>query len=241
MHCAAAPIRNAQGQLAGVLDLSSEAIPFSFDATAIVGLYAAAIENRLFISQSSEHLVLRFQIDRSLLDSNFVALVGIDLSGELAWMNGTASRLLGLSSTERSPGARSVEGVFGATLSQLASLPRSGAGFLRLANGLMVWARCEMRAPDGHRDLVQGSEESRHQEQAPDAGAQLEVEPSAQEVTPVESAPGEGPIRLRDCGKDFIERTLDSCGGNVSKAAEMLGVSRGLIYRRLRSGERSTH
>lgn len=244
MHCAAAPIHNTKGQLVGVLDISSEAIPFNFDATAVVGLYAAAIENRLFISQSSEHLVVRFQIDGSLLDSNFVALAGIDLNGELAWMNGTASRLLGLSPAERGAGARSIEGAFGATLSQLASLPRSGAGFLRLANGLMVWARSEMRAADGHRNFVQGSDEHQSQEEVRGTTvAASAIEPSA--PTPaqdnsdnLEPAPEELSIKLRDCGKDFIERTLESCGGNLSKAAEKLGVSRGLIYRRLRNHKR---
>lgn len=262
MHCAAAPIRNTKGQLAGVLDISSEAIPFNFDATAVVSLYAAAIENRLFISQSSEHLVIRFQIDGSLLDSNFVALAGIDTSGELVWMNGTASRLLGQSPTERRSGARSIEGAFGASLSQLASLPRSGAGFLRLANGLMVWARSEIRAGDGHRDFVHGFDEDRGQDRStPTTIAPSDVEPSApiddaqdnaddgpsrhfddaaasQAMTLAEPAPDQLSKKLRDCGRDFIERTLESCGGNVSKAAEKLGVSRGLIYRRLRSSER---
>ena len=32
MHCAAAPIRDVRGRLAGVLDLSSEGLPFGFDA-----------------------------------------------------------------------------------------------------------------------------------------------------------------------------------------------------------------
>jgi DNA-binding NtrC family response regulator len=42
-------------------------------------------------------------------------------------------------------------------------------------------------------------------------------------------------VRLRECGTELIDRTLENYGGNVTKAAEKLGVSRGLIYRRLRS------
>lgn len=53
MHCAAAPIRDIHGRLAGVLDLSSERIPFAFDAAANAGLYAGAIENRLLVAQST--------------------------------------------------------------------------------------------------------------------------------------------------------------------------------------------
>jgi transcriptional regulator of acetoin/glycerol metabolism len=257
MHCAAAPIYNAQGRLAGVLDISSESIPFNFDAAAVVGAYAAAIENRLFITQSSEHLVIRFQIDSSLLDSNHVALAGVDAAGRLAWMNGTASRLLGLPPAGRSTGSASAEAAFGNSLTHLASLPRSEAGLLHLANGLMVWARCEMRAPDGHRDFVRGAGDTleRTGESSdvsvlldpcpspsdPEDGAEAEKAAAQSSPTHIEPPSAEIPIKLKDGGKDLIERTLESCGGNVSKAAELLGVSRGLIYRRLRSGERSTH
>jgi transcriptional regulator of acetoin/glycerol metabolism len=223
-----------------------------------VGAYAAAIENRLFITQSSEHLVIRFQIDSSLLDSNHVALAGVDSAGRLAWMNGTASRLLGLPPTGRPASATSVEAVLGNSLTHLASLPRSGAGLLHLANGLMVWARCEMRAPDGHRDFVRGAGDAfeRTGESVPsdvsvpldpsptatdpEDGAEAEKAAAQSSPTHIEPPSAEIPIKLKDGGKDLIERTLESCGGNVSKAAELLGVSRGLIYRRLRSGERST-
>lgn len=255
MHCAAAPIRNASGQVAGVLDISSETIPFSFDATAVVGLYAAAIENRLFISQSNEHLVVRFQIDASLLDSNFVALAGIDITGKLAWINGAAAQLLGLSSPDRDLHAQSVEGTFGTTLSNLASLPSNGTGFLRLGNGLMVWARFEMRAPDGNRNLVhvakkfsdrtdsQLCERPAQSQKALDEQASIALDDTAGPTATllVQPLPVEMSKRLRDCGNDVIERTLESCRGNVSKAAELLGVSRGLIYRRLRNVESSAH
>jgi transcriptional regulator of acetoin/glycerol metabolism len=55
MQCAAAPtIRDITGALAGVLDLSSEVFPFTFDAAGVTGLYAGAIENRLLIAQSTD-------------------------------------------------------------------------------------------------------------------------------------------------------------------------------------------
>jgi transcriptional regulator of acetoin/glycerol metabolism len=70
MHCAAAPVRDMHGNLAGVLDMSSEGIAFNFDAASVVGLYASSIENRLLISQSTEHLIVRFQISPSMLDTH---------------------------------------------------------------------------------------------------------------------------------------------------------------------------
>jgi len=273
MHCAAAPIHDILGRLVGVLDISSEAIPFSFDATSVVGLYAAAIENRLFISQSDQHLVVRFQVDAMLLDSRFVALVGIDADGRLAWTNGAAARLLGLPPAGRGANTSCVRERFGASIAQLASLPRSGSAPLQLANGLMVWARCEMRAADGYRDLVPGVEGLGGRDDtagAHSAGTSSGIlsppngqEPAAQAVTvrtidapvaapatpsvlaiqAIPAAPtpeallddGGRPVRLRECGNDLIDRTLETCDGNVTKAAQKLGVSRGLIYRRLRS------
>ena len=39
---------------------------------------------------------------------------------------------------------------------------------------------------------------------------------------------------LRDTDRQLVAQTLRACGGNVSKAARTLGVSRGLVYRHLR-------
>ena len=39
---------------------------------------------------------------------------------------------------------------------------------------------------------------------------------------------------LNEANRRLIEQTLAQCQGNVSRAARRLGVSRGLLYRRLR-------
>lgn len=95
MHCAAAPIRDIRGRVAGVLDLSSERIPFGFDAAAVAGVFAGAIENRLLVAQSTGHLVIRFQIAADLLDTVMVGLIGIDADGRIAWENAAARGMLG--------------------------------------------------------------------------------------------------------------------------------------------------
>jgi transcriptional regulator of acetoin/glycerol metabolism len=213
MHCAAAPIRDAEGNLAGVLDVSSESIPFNFDAASVVGLFAGAIENRLLVAHAREHLVIRMQVLASLLDSPVVGVVGIDGAGRVAWCNGVAQRLLGLPPIEQRSTPLLSEAVLGAGIARLASLPRTGAASLMLPNGLKVWARSEMRAPDGHRNLVQVAR----------------VEAPA-----VPLSNGSAPTTLRESNRGLIERTLQECNGNVSEAARKLGVSRGVIYRRLR-------
>jgi transcriptional regulator of acetoin/glycerol metabolism len=242
MHCAAAPIRDVQGRLAGVFDLSSEQIPFAFDAAALAGLFAGAIENRLLVSQSTEHLVIRFQVAPELIDSAMVGLIGIDTKGRLAWENGVARRLLGAASRSVSQTTQTANPAFDVAWGRLVALPTSGAAPVALPNGLTVWARAEMHAPDGRRGLVTGrSRVSTDPARAHAAGTQAatvrssEDAPSTVDVRTSSSAPR----RLRDSDLDLIRTTLQDCGGNVSYAAQRLGVSRGLIYRRLRASPSS--
>lgn len=242
MHCAAAPIRDIRGQLAGVLDISSESIPFEFDAAAVAGLYAGAIENRLLVAQSTEHLVIRFQVAPELLDSGMVGLVGINIDGHLAWENGVARSLLGGANTLGGPLDPDPERTLGRSWPKLAGLPASSAAPLVLPNGLTVWARAEMRAGDGLRGGVGGvpvpPKEARVS--SPASAPSIEAAEPATNPPPtaapesIETVPHLTP-RLRDSDLDLIQKTLSACGGNVSDAAQKLGVSRGLIYRRLRA------
>ena len=247
MHCAAAPIRDIRGHVAGVLDLSSECIPFAFDAAAVAGMFAGAIENRLLVAQSTEHLVIRLQVAPELLDSAMVGLVGIDADGRLAWTNGVARSLLGAWLPAGHPLGGASEEWVGLAWTQLASLPVTGAAPFALPNGLHVWARADMRSPDGHRGLVAAvhPRDARAASAVPDmrpvalGAAPIEVlgsTPSAADTTS-EKATSPTTPRLRESDLDLIQKTLRACGGNVSHAAKRLGVSRGLIYRRLRESQ----
>jgi sigma-54 dependent transcriptional regulator, acetoin dehydrogenase operon transcriptional activator AcoR len=249
MHCAAAPIRDIRGRLAGVLDLSSEHIPFEFDAAAVAGLYAGAIENRLLVAQSTEHLVIRFQVAPELLDSAMVGLIGIDADGRLAWENGVARGLLGAAKLPWLCAENAPEERLGLAWAQLASLPADGIAPLALPNGLKVWARAEMRARDGHRGLVSASREPpalRIADSNPEArdalpplsilaDATASMAPLPADEVPWMAAATIATPRLRESDLELIQKTLRDCNGNVSDAAERLGVSRGLIYRRLRA------
>lgn len=147
VHCAAAPIRDVRGQVAGVLDISSESRPFGFDAAAVVGLFATAIENRLLRAQSVEHIVVHLQTSPALLDTPMEGLAAIAGDGAIAWANGAAAKLLGVSSFGSGPG---VEAVFALRLAELAALTREAEPTQhRLPSGLKVWLRARMQAPDG--------------------------------------------------------------------------------------------
>lgn len=249
MHCAASPIRDIRGQLAGVLDISSERIAFAFDATAIVGIFAGAIENRLLVAQSTQHLVIRLQVAEDLLDSSMVGLVGIDVQGRLAWGNAVARSLLGLPGQPSHQPVHSPDEVFGLRCSQLAALPAAGAARLALPNGLHVWARADMRAPDGRRGLVAGpgapsvAPAAMPSQAVPDPSPAVDIAsvPQTSDVgtadvdARADQAQAVAAQRLRESDLELIQKTLQACGGNVSTAARQLGVSRGLIYRRLRA------
>ena len=248
MQCAAAPIRNIHGHLAGVLDISSEQLEFDFDAAAVVGVYAASIENRLLVNEAREHLVLRMQVCAPLLDTPMVGLAGIDMQGHLAWSNGAAARLIGLTTAPHDGTFGAAEDVLGVSLDQLVSLPRAGSVPLRLGNGLTVWVRCAMQAPDGYRGIfpaLQCSEVPLSVAQPPlpsppaapsygDADP-AHSRPETANAVAISWAPEPLPASLRDSDQEVIVRALRACNGNVSRAAKLLGVSRGLIYRRLKN------
>lgn len=234
MHCAAAPIRDIQGKLAGVLDMSSEGRAFNFDAASVVGLYASSIENRLLVSQSSEHLIVRFQISPAMLDTPMAGLIGVDMAGRIVWRNLAASRLLGLSQDGDMPEPCKVDEILQRSFSDLASVRDASHSYLRLPNGLLVHVRCELQARDGHQQLFaigKPVQEAQLVDIDPDIPLRHISEPV--EDTALPAVDSVEPASLRDADVDLIARTLKECGGNVSAAARKLRVSRGLIYRRI--------
>ena len=230
VRCAAAPIRDVAGRLVGVLDVSTEARGFGFDAAAVVGVYATSIENRLLQAQSDQHLVLHFQAAPALLGTPMEGLAGVDSHGRVAWLNATGHSLLGRSSRQ---GSGSVDEFFGADLDRLVALcGSSDAQRMQLPSGLGIWVRGAMRSNDGvdFRHAVAWSaapEAARETAPAPPASADT-PEPDSDPVA--DSAPS-----LAQAQQHLIEDTLKTHGGNVARTARQLGVSRGLVYRHLRA------
>ena len=224
MHCAAAPIRDVHGQVAGVLDVTSEGRPFGFDAAAVIGMHATAIENRLLRAQSLEHIVIHLQTAPSLLGTPLEGLAGVTADGHIAWVNNAAARLLGVA---RAAAPARVEDSFGFDLNTLAAYThRRAAAPHRLPNGLTVWVSARMQSNDGARQVF-------------NLGRVPAASPSEATVAlpaTTLSAPLAG-ASLRDSDRQLIAQTVTEHGGNVSKAARALGVSRGLIYRHLKQGQ----
>jgi sigma-54 dependent transcriptional regulator, acetoin dehydrogenase operon transcriptional activator AcoR len=222
MYCAAAPIRNIHGQLAGVLDISSEGVPFRFDPAAVVGLYAASIENRLLLTQSQDHLVVKFQFIPSIIDTPMVGMLGFDLGGRLVWLNSIASQLLGIHSDVSTGEHRSVEEIFDANFPQLASVAGRGLVAQRLRNGLHIFMTCEVRQKGVDSQSFVPKVEEKVDEKIL---ATVEEIPAADSPLPA--------VSLKQADADLIQKYLAEYNGNLTKVARRLKVSRGLIYRRL--------
>ncbi|MBO9651991.1 MAG: Fis family transcriptional regulator [Variovorax sp.] len=225
MQCAAAPIRDVRGQLAGVLDLTVEAHRFGFDAASMVALYATTIENRLMLAQSHDRLVLRFQASPALLGTPLEALAGIAPDGTVQWLNAAGARLIG---GVPEAGPCGVEMLFGLDLAALLRLTRNEAAQpVRLASGLGVWLQARLQGHDGvdfsHAVGLTPAEERS----------------SAVETTPQQTIDAPQPASdrdgtLRGHSRKLIEDTLALHGGNISHAARQLRVSRGTLYRHLK-------
>lgn len=209
MHCAAAPIRDARGQVVGVLDLSSEGAGFRFDALALVAPCAAAIERRWLDARSQDLLVLRFHSQPGLLHTPLAGRAGIDADGRIDWVDGPGAQQLGHDRAQLRGSA--VEAWLGMPFERLLGLAHGGRAVQRaLPGGLSVWLQARLPA-GGHGEPVPDLE-------APGLPA---------------AASRAGAPTLDNVSRALIERTLAEVHGNVSQAARRLGVSRGLLYRRL--------
>lgn len=212
LHCTAGPIHDASGRTVAVLDLSSEAGPFRFDAGAMVHMYATSIENRLLVGSARTHLLLRFQSSRSMFDTPLEGLAAVDGDGRMRWFNGVGARLFGCA--RWAGGDRTVEEVFGLPHGQLLDLAwhRQVRPHM-LPSGLTLWieALLDERAGQGAPEPL------------PEPAESVEAPPVAEAIP-----------SLGEASQGLIEQALAQCQGNISKAARMLGISRGLLYRRLR-------
>lgn len=226
MHCTAAPIHNLHGELAGILDFSCEGQPFHFDPASVVGLYAASIESRLLLAQSTRHFVVRFQFMPAIVDTPMAGLLGFDEAGTLVWVNSVASALLNLPVEAAQRGPRSVEDILAINASQLPSLAGGVLRHVCLTHGPQVYLRCVAHFLAGPPTPVT--------REIPSPPSLLPPAPAtAASGTPVLADGYLPPSSLKDADADLIRKCLAECHGNVSRVARLLKVSRGLIYRRL--------
>jgi hypothetical protein len=156
----------------------------------------------------------------------------VDGFGHVVWLNQTGASLLG---TDRVPAVTTdAEALFGLGLENLFSLAHLGRPMPRQCpNGLTLWMQAR---PEGNPQ-VDGHSDS---DSLPPLHGSPAAEAGPEALEPIEPIDDLAAPTLHLASRTLIESTLASCGGNVSRAARQLGVSRGLLYRRLgewRSGE----
>jgi sigma-54 dependent transcriptional regulator, acetoin dehydrogenase operon transcriptional activator AcoR len=228
MYCAAAPIRDARGDVAAVLDLSSEGEMFRFDAASMVSLYATGIENRLLEAQSREHVLLHFQASPALLRTPLEGLAAVAGDGRVSWLNASGASLLGCDRALRGDDC-CCESLFGLNVESLLALAHEGRTQAhRVSSGLSLWMQAQLPESVAARRAT-----------APAAAAPAPTPPQDAPITSAALTTPPAAQTLEDTSRALIERTIAECRGNLSSAARRLGVSRGLLYRRLRAPERT--
>ena len=235
MYCAAAPIHDVHGRLAAVLDVTSEGQPFGFDAAAVVSMYATTIENQLLRAQSGDHIIVQLQTTASMLGTPMEGLAGLGADGSIAWTNNIGARLIGAAQATR---GISAEAAFGLDLNAMLRLTRVPCPSLhRLPNGLNVWLSAQLQSRDGATRLFKMPAGPAPAQRAEAVAPAVPVAPVAVETVESVAAlavAADTAGTLRDNDRQLIHQTLQACGGNVSRAARKLGVSRGLVYRHLK-------
>jgi len=111
LTCAAAPIFCPTGQIAGVLDASSESQLAQQHTMVLVNMSAQLIENRLFLCMMREHVILRFHSRPEFVSTLGEGAIAFDLAGRVRAANRSALFQLELDSVEEIAG-RPIDEIF---------------------------------------------------------------------------------------------------------------------------------
>jgi len=145
ISCTAAPVRDAQGDIVGVLDASSYFESRQRHTQALVQMAATHIENGLLVHQMRHAVVLAIHPRPEFLGTLSAGLLACDETGRLLALNARGRQLLqGLDAAPGMP----FESLFGEPFEQvLARLQRGGEWRLRDLLGSVLVVRCLSRAP----------------------------------------------------------------------------------------------
>lgn len=132
ISCTAAPVRDARGEIVGVLDASSYYESRQRHTQALVQMAATQIENDLLLHQMRQHIVLALHPRAEYLGTLSAGLLAVDGQGRLQALNARAQQMLfGLNPVPGTP----FEALFG-TAFDLALAPHPLGAELRLRDVL---------------------------------------------------------------------------------------------------------
>ncbi len=132
VSCTAAPVRDGQGHIVGVLNASSYYESRQRHTQALVQMAATHIENGLFAHQMHGHLVLAVHAHAEFLGTPSAGLLAFDDEGRLESVNAPARSLL--TGLQANPGSR-FEELFGEPLEHVQARLHKG-GDVRLRDAL---------------------------------------------------------------------------------------------------------
>lgn len=142
--CTSVPIKDAQGAVIGVLDLTRDGhISDLQDNLSTLMLVASNIENRLFASCYPEHLVLAFHSRPQFLNSAWHGLLALSLEGEVLAANDRACALL-QSSRAALVGRRSSDLLSSDSPQVLGQLLRGSVSSVQTAKGMFYFRALQL-------------------------------------------------------------------------------------------------
>ena len=145
VSCTAAPVRDAQGELVGVLDASSYVESRQRHTQALVQMAVTHIENGLLAHQMDQHWLLAVHPRPEFLTTLSAGLLAFDEAGRLMALNARARQLL--QGLEARPGA-AFESLFGEPFEAVTlRLQHRGAQPLRDTLGSTLVATCIGQPP----------------------------------------------------------------------------------------------
>ncbi|MDH0864867.1 sigma-54-dependent Fis family transcriptional regulator [Mitsuaria sp. GD03876] len=146
LSCTAAPIRDPQGRVLGVLDISGEQRGFQRHTLALVRSAARMVEHRLFQTRHADGLRLQLHAQPEGLGTPTEGLLALSEDGWILGCNAAALAWLGAEAARASP-LDAVLPVRWAELMDWARQGGEGARLLRREDAPPLWVRLE--APRG--------------------------------------------------------------------------------------------
>ena len=148
LSCTAAPIRDPQGRVLGVLDISGEQRGFQRHTLALVRSAARMVEHRLFQTRHADGLRLQIHVQPEGLGTPTEGLLALSEDGWILGCNAAAQAWLGTDAARPSP-LESVLPVRWAELMDWARQGGEGARLMHREDASPLWLRLD--APRGWR------------------------------------------------------------------------------------------
>jgi len=140
LSCMAAPIMNAEGKIAGLIDASCSSEARQQHTHALVKMAAATVENSLIYQERPDHFIFAFHPRSEYLNTLSSGLIAVSRDGEIASINRPGQSLLaGLVATQGMHFEALFDGKFGVAMENLMS-----GGIIRIRDraGSCVFMAC---------------------------------------------------------------------------------------------------